>query len=170
MSAWLIKYRNLLLLGLLVIMLIVSAVRGTDVPSARDSVALPVIYTVQQEAMSPMERYRASRDEAAIHDMAALQVLCDNERLDVATRTSAAEALLALTKARSIQQAMEGALLNTALAPCVAVYSNDCLTIVTDKSELTDDENTQLLMLAEAHAGVQPANVRVVCGQAGPGD
>ena len=97
--------------------------------------------------------------------MAALQALYDNATLDDEIRQRAAERLITLTEARSIQSSMEGVLLGTALSPCVAVYSSGCLTIITAKEELTEGETTLVLTLADAHAGLDPSCIRVVCTQ-----
>ena len=165
MTAWLIRYRNLLMLGLLVIMLIVTSVRAGRQTDTGSTVTIPVSYTAKGASADPVESYRTRRDTEELHDMAALQALYDNATLEDAIRQKAAERLIEMTEARSIQNSMEGVLLGTALSPCVAVYSSGCLTIITAKEELTEGETTLVLTLADAHAGLDPSCVRVVCTQ-----
>lgn len=165
MTAWLVRYRNLLMLGLLVIMLIVTSVRAGRQTDAGSTVTIPVSYTAKGASADPVESYRTRRDTEELHDMAALQALYDNGTLEDAIRQKAAERLIEMTEARSIQNSMEGVLLGTALSPCVAVYSSGCLTIITAKEELTEGETTLVLTLADAHAGLDPSCIRVVCTQ-----
>lgn len=166
------KYRNLLLLGLLVVMLVVSSQMNRDrLLRETAAVSLPVTYTGAsanvQTAQTPMEQYRQQRDETAMQDMAALQALADAEVLDAQTREDAAARLQLLVTQREQQTALEGALLETSLWPCVAVISPGSVTVVTEKEALTEAERITLLTMVQAHTDVDAGGVRIVCGEVG---
>lgn len=165
------KYRNLLLLGLLVVMLVVSSQMNRDrLLRETAAVSLPVTYTSEttdaQSAQTPLEQYRQQRDTTALQDMAALQELVDAETLDAQTREDAAARLQLLVTQREQQTALEGALLETALWPCVAIVSPGSVTVVTERETLTEAERATLLTMVQAHTDVDAGGVRIVCGEA----
>jgi len=165
MLEFVMKYRNFFLLGLLVVMLTVSTRMNQDrLNQEADTVSLPLTYA-STEPISEMERYRQDRDDTALQDMAALQALVDDTTLDKQTREDAAARLQLLVDSREKQAALEGALLESTLWPCVAVVTQGSVSIVTEKQALTDKENAMLLELVQAHTGIDPSGVRVVTGK-----
>lgn len=164
MFSWIMKYRNVLLLGVLVIMLAVSSQLNTErLAEETKTVSLPVAYPGNDTVTDPMEQYRQQRDETAMQDMAALQALVDAEKLDDQTRQDAAQRLATLVERREQQMDLEGALLESGLWPCVAVVSTGSVTIVTEKETLSDSERTLLLTMVQAHTSVDAGSVRIVC-------
>lgn len=63
---------------------------------------------------------------------------------------------------RQSQSALEGALAGSSLYPCAAVVSGGNVTIVTQKSTVTDKDSALVMSLAAAHAGVTPEKVRII--------
>ncbi len=157
---FLTRHRNAFLLALLGATLTVSgyANQQSGGPAAVD---IPVVETAAQ-AISPLESYRQRRDQDALADMAALERLCAQENLDSATREAAAAQLQEIVANRQAQSALEGALVNSSLAPCVAVAAGGCLTVVTEKSAVTEQDSARVIALAAAHAGIAPENVRII--------
>ncbi|MBQ8554891.1 MAG: SpoIIIAH-like family protein [Clostridia bacterium] len=156
------RYRNFFLLGLLLVTLYVSSIANSErLGDARETIAIPVVETAA-DAADPLSAYKAERDRIAEADMAALQALCDQSDLDAATRADAAAQLQALVANREAQLAIEGALLQSALAPCVAVVTGSSVTLVTGVEAPTKSDTARLIALAEAHAGATPADVRII--------
>ena len=156
---------NLILIILLMATMVASYfVNQRQQQAASTTVSVPVVQV--SPAPAGVEGFRTQRDETALQDMAALQALCDQEQLDDATRQDAAALLQRLIDQREKQSALEGALCETALAPCVAVVSEGSVTIVTEKEGLTSGETALVMTMAQAHAGVEPSGVRVVTAQA----
>ena len=153
------KHRNLFLLLLLAATLLVSTFvrRENTVPT----VSIPVTETAAQ-ASSALEAYRQQRDADAKSDMAALEALCSQATLDERTLADAAAQLQRIIDYRQAQSALEGALLNSSLYPCVAVVSNGNVTIVTEKSTITDKDTALVLSLAAVHAAAAPESVRII--------
>ena len=168
MLTWFMKYRNLLLLGLLVVMLAVSSQLNTNrISEESTAVALPVTYSGSAAQQTPMEVYRQQRDETALQDMAALQALVDASEVDEQTREDAALRLQTLVSQREQQSALEGALLESGLWPCVAVVTPGSVTVVTGRESLSEEERTLLLTMVQAHTEVDAGGVRIVCGNSG---
>ena len=155
---WITRHRNLLLaLLLLTTMVVTSASRQEQAAT----VSLPVV----EPCAAPEDRielFRQQRDATSLQDMAALQALVDQEALDPQTRAEAAEQLRALVDAREKQLALEGSLLESGIHPCAAVISAGQVTIVTEKTQLTEDETALLLTMAQLHAGASPTQVSVI--------
>ena len=153
------KHRNLFLLLLLAATLLVSTFvhQGDTVPT----VNIPVTETAAQ-ASSALETYRQQRDADAKSDMAALEALCAQATLDEKTLEDAAAQLQRIIDCRQAQTALEGALLNSSLYPCVAVVSNGNVTIVTEKSTITEKDTALVLSLAAVHAAAKPESVRII--------
>lgn len=167
MGAWIIKHRNTLLLAVLMLTLAVSYMaHQRELTAASTTVALPVVETLQPS--SRLEEYRTRREEAHLADMAALQALCDQENLDAETRRDAAGQLRLMVENREKQLALEGALTQSGVYPCVAVLSGGSVTIVTEKQTLSSGESALVLTLAKAHTGVEPAHVRVMTAEKAP--
>lgn len=156
------KNLNYLLLACLLVTLTVSYfVTQERLQEAAATVSLPV----EQATASPvsrLEEFRTRRDETLLADMAALQSLCDQENLAEQTREDAASQLQALISTREAQLALEGALTQSGVYPCVAVITQGSVTIVTEKETLSDGESALVMTLAQAHAGVAPSGVRVM--------
>lgn len=156
------KHRNALLLCCLVLTLAVSwLATSRRLEEAAATVALPV-EQVTTAPSSSLEQFRAKREEATLSDMAALEKLCAQENLSQSTREDAAQQLQQLIATRQAQLALEGALTQSDISPCVAVISEGSVTVVTDKADLSDGESALVLTLAQAHTGVAPSGVRVV--------
>ena len=162
MNQFLVKYRNYFLFVALLATLAVSYFAQQErLLEASTTVNLPV----EQVTASPsgkLEEFRLRRDASLQTDMAALQALCDQENLTAQTREDAAAKLQALIDTRQAQLALEGALTQSGVYPCVAVISPGSVTIVTEKATLSDGESALVMTLAQAHAGVEPSGVRVM--------
>lgn len=165
LGQWLTNYRNAFLIGLLTITLVVSGYANQQrVSAASSTVSIPVMETASQP-LSPLESCRHQRDQEAMQDMAALETLVNQPLLDESTREAAAEHLAELVSNRQAQSSLESALAGSSLHPCVAVVSNGSVTIVTDKSAVTDKDSALVLTLAAAHAGASPENVRIITAE-----
>lgn len=158
------RHRNVLLFALLLVTLAACSLSNQH-RAERDAatVSLPLVQTsaAPDDAISV---FRQQRDDTAAADMAALQKLVDQEDLDDQTRYDAAAQLQAIVDAREKQVALEGALVNSGMYPCVAVVSAGSVTIVTQKETLSDAETALLLTMAQVHAGADPSAVRVITG------
>ena len=157
----LVKHRNLFLVVLLVTTLVVGSMPQRDQAS---SVNIPVIAVSSQE-LSPLETYRQKRDSDALADIAALDKLIAQTTLDTQTRDAAAEQLQIIIDTRQAQTALEGALVNSSLAPCVAVISGDAITIVTNNSTITEKDSALVLTLVTAHTNIRPENIRIITAE-----
>lgn len=156
------KHRNALLLGCLVLTLAVSwLATSRRLEEAAATVALPV-EQITAAPSSSLEQFRARREETVLSDMAALEALCAQGALSTSTREDAAQQLQRLVATREAQLALEGALTQSGISPCVAVVGEGSVTVVTDKATLSDGESALVLTLAQAHTGVAPSGVRVV--------
>lgn len=162
MGKFIQKYRNPLLLALLLVTMAVSYfMQQKRLSDETTTVSLP-IEQVLTTPTSKLEEFRQKREETLLADMAALQSLCDQEKLDDQTRKDAADQLQALVSMREKQVALEGALTESGVYPCVAVVSDGSVTIVTEKADLSSGESALVLTLAKAHASVDPSGVRVI--------
>ena len=167
MGNWIHKHRNLLLLALLLTTMAVSyLVNQRQLAQEASAVTIPVT-EVSAPTAAPIEQFRQERDAAALKDMAALETLCAQDNLDAQTRADAAAQLKRLIDVRQKQTALEGALLESCIAPCAAVVAEGSVTIVTEKATLTDGETALLLTMAQTHAGVEPSGVRVMAAEGG---
>lgn len=156
------KHRNALLLGCLLLTLAVSWLATSHrLEEAAATIALPVEQVTAAPSGS-LEQFRAKREETTLSDMAVLEKLCAQENLSASTREDAARQLQRLIAAREAQLALEGALTQSGISPCVAVVGEGSVTIVTDKADLSDGESALVLTLAQTHAGVAPSGVRVI--------
>jgi len=159
---WLVRHRNAFLLALLITTLAVSGYANHENGRAASAtVNIPVTETSAKQ-LSPLESYRLTRDQETLADIDALETLISQAALDPSTREAAAERLQEIIDCRQAQSAMEGALTNSSLAPCVAVVSGGSVTIVTEKTSITDKDSALVFTLASAHAGVLPAKVRII--------
>ena len=159
---WLTKHRNTFLLLLLAATLFLSGyAHQQEAKTASATVNIPVMETAAQP-LSPLERYRRQRDQETLADIESLEALVAQPLLDDATREAAADRLQKIIDCRQAQYALEGALVSSKLAPCVAVISGDALTIVTSKADITQSDSALVMTLAQAHAGIEPANVRLI--------
>lgn len=161
-SDFITRHKNLLLALLLLATMVVSSLSNQE-RLAREAVtvSLPVVEPSAEPA-GRIELFRQQRDAASLQDIAALQALVDQAELDAQTRAEAAEQLRSLVDAREKQFALEGALLESGLQPCVAVVSAGQVTIVTEKASLTEDETALLMTMAQLHVGALPAQVSVI--------
>ena len=156
------RHKNLLLALLLLATMVASSLSNQErLQQEAATVYLPMVEP-SAEPRDKMTLFRQQRDAASLQDMAALQALVGQEELDPQTRAEAASQLQALVDAREKQLALEGALLESGLHPCVAVISAGQVTIVTEKGSLTEDETALLMTMARLHTGALPAQVSVI--------
>lgn len=159
------RHKNAFLIVLLVTTLAVSGYANQSrLSQGRDTVDIPVTETFSQ-ALSALESYRRQRDETTLADIAALEKLISQTTLDDKTRDQAAELLQATIDARQAQLSLEGALTGSSLYPCVAVVQGGSVTIVTEKSAVTQKDSALVMTLAAAHAGVSPDHVRIITAE-----
>lgn len=161
MTAWIRKHMNLILMGVLLLTMVISyAANQRRLTEDTATVSLPVVSVTASP--SALEDYRTRREETALHDMAALQSLCQSDALDPAVRADAASRLQTMIRHRQQQAALEGALLESGLSPCVAVITEGSVTVVTGRADVSPAETALVMTLAQAHADVSPAGVRII--------
>ena len=166
MAEWIRKHRNLLLLTLLLTTMTVSYLTNQrSMQESTPTVSLPVTQTTAAPA-SAIEKFRQSRDADALRDMAALETLVNQTNLDAQTRSDAAAQLQRMVDVRQKQTALEGALTQSGVYPCVTVVNEGSATIVTEKTDLSDGETALILTMAQVHADVPPSGVRVITADA----
>ena len=159
------KHRNLFLVILLSATLAVSgAANQQRLRADSPTVNIPVM-AVSAPALSALEAYRQQRDADALADISSLEQLIAQASLDAQTRDAAADQLQRIIDARQAQTALEGALVNSSLAPCVAVIAGEALTIVTEKAAITEKDSALVFTLADAHAGIRPENIRIITAE-----
>ena len=164
MTRFLLKYRNTLLFALLVLTMVVSyCVQQERLAVQTSTVSIPMVQTTAGPT-GKLEVCRAQREETALSDIAALQALCDAENIEAQTRADAANRLKSLIDDREKQASLECALAESGLAPCLAVLAPGCVTIVTEQQDISPDARNQVLTLAKLYAGIEPAGVRLICG------
>ena len=157
------KRHNALVFAALFTTLCVSGVANRlHLASSPATVEIPVVAAVQAEE-SALAVFRRERDEEALRSMSALEALVGQDALDKATREAAAAQLQEIVAARQAQTAIEGALVNSSLAPCTAVVSGGCVTIVTEKTTVTEQDTALVLTLALAHAN--SSDVRIITAE-----
>lgn len=155
------KNLNAILIVVLLVTMVVSYAANQRRLSAETStVSLPVVSVTTSP--SALEEYRRRREDTALQDMAALQALCESDKTDEATRADAASQLQLLITRREQQSALEGALIQSGLAPCVAVITEGSVTVVTGKEHISDAESALVMTLVQTHTGVKPAGVRIM--------
>ena len=125
-------------------------------PVPQEGVTLPVL-TTTQEATDAFERFRAEREEERKADRASLEKLLERDDLDAQTLEDVAAALQRLVTWN------EEELTKSRISPCLAVRSEGMVTVVTEKESLSEGESALLLTLCEAHTGVSPEGVKVIC-------
>ena len=157
------RHRNTFLMALLIVTLILGSHSSSGNPEAA-TVSIPVVETAAA-SVSAVESFRQQRDQSVRADIAALERLIDQEALDAQTRQDAAERLQAIIDARQVQSAIEGALTGSSLYPCAAVLQGGILSIVTEKSTVTDRDAALVMTLAADHGGIAPEDVRIICGK-----
>ena len=161
MGEFIRKKLNLILIAVLLVTMVVSyAANQRRLAAETSTVTLPVVAVTT--APSALEEYRQRREKTALEDMAALQSLCESDKVDETTRADAAAQLQQLITRREQQSALEGALIQSGLAPCVAVVTEGSVTVVTGKEKISDAESALVMTLAQTHTGVKPAGVRII--------
>lgn len=159
------KHRNVLLLLTLLVTLAVSCLATQHrLVEAATTVALPVVQVTTSPA-SRLEDFRTRREETYLSDLSTLQALCDQTALSDQTREDAARQLQEMVARRESQLALEGALAQSGVYPCVAVITPGSVTVVTEKETLSSGESALVMTLAKAHAGVEPSGVRVMTAE-----
>lgn len=164
MTKFLIQYRNTLLFALLVLTMVVSyCLQQERLAVQTSTVQIPMVQTTVGP-IGKLDICRAQREETALTDMAALQALCESVNSDAQTRADAANRLKSLVDNREKQAALECALAENGIAPCLTILAPGCVTIVTDKPGVSSDDQAQVFALARLHAGIEPSGVRIICG------
>lgn len=157
------RHRNTFLLVLLASTLIL----GSRVNSGQNdsvTVEIPVTATAAQ-SLSPLEVFRQQREQTVRADISTLERLIAQEKVDAKTRQEAASKLQEIIHARQIQSAIEGALTCSSLYPCTAVYQGGILTVVTEKSTVTERDTALVITLAKEHGGISPEDLHIICGK-----
>lgn len=162
---FLTRHKNTLLLTLLVTTLICARTIGQrGSADAHTAVTIPVMQT-NTDQLTPLEAFRQAREEALRADMAALQALCDQEKLDAQTRQDAADRLERIVDQHQMQLAIEGALSTSSLAPCAAVVRTGSVTVVTRKETITAQDSAMVIAIAREYADVTSSGVQVITAQ-----
>lgn len=161
LGEFLTKHRNMLLISLVAAAMLIGHFSPDDQPVTVD---IPVIETAAA-VTDPVESFRQRRNLAESADIAALEQLVGRDDLDEQTRRKAAERLQSIVDARQIQSAIEGALVTSSLYPCAVVLEGGILSIVTEKSAVTDRDTALVLSLAADLGGIKPEDVRIICGK-----
>lgn len=171
MFAFIKKHKNLFFFGVLLLTLAGSYLWNQYQMSPARTVSLPLSRTEGKTpaptaavTKTPLNAYQEKREAARQADMASLQTLAANEKVDQAARDQAQEELLEIIRCRETELAIEGALTGAGLAPCVAVVQRGAVTVLVEKKELTQTEATMILTLAAAHSGEAPENIRIMAG------
>lgn len=163
LTEFVVKRRNALLFALLFTTLCVSGMANRlRLEASPATVDIPVVAAAKAEE-SALEVFRRERDEDTLRSMSALEALVGQENLEKSTREAAAAQLQEIVAARQAQTAIEGALVNSSLSPCAAVVSGGCVTIVTEKTSVTEQDTALVLTLAFAHA--DSTNVRIITAE-----
>ncbi|MGN0794871.1 MAG: SpoIIIAH-like family protein [Aristaeellaceae bacterium] len=161
-GAFLTRHRNLLLIVVTASALAVSsAVNRRRLEGERTTTSLPVTATQSAGAVTV---YAQERQDAYLADVTALQAVCSDASLESRTREAAAARLTQLVADREAAKALETALQGSSLSPCAAVVSGTQVTIVTQNADFTAEDAAMALLLAEAHAGAKPSEVRIITG------
>ena len=165
------KHRNLIFLGVLLLTLAGSYLWNQYQLEGAKTVSLPVSRTeggtitpAASILKTPLAAYQQKREETRRADMAALETLAANEKVDQAARDQAQEELMEVIRCRESELAVEGALTGAGLAPCVAVVQRGAVTVLVEKKELTQTEATMVLTITAAHTGETPENIRIMAG------
>ena len=152
---------NLILIVLLMLTMAVASFANQRRAERQSSaVSLPVTRT--DSSGGAVETYREQRESEDERELSALETLSQQDALDVQTREDAAALLQQLVARREQQSALEKALNSTALAPCVAVVGDGCVTVVTQQASVTSAQTALVMSRARAHAGVEPSGVQVI--------
>lgn len=165
------KHKNLIFLCVLLVTLAGSYLWNQYQMQGVQTVLLPISRTEGESttptatvSKTPLATYQEKREATRQADMAALETLATNEKVDQATRDQAQDELLEVIRCRETELAVEGALTGAGLAPCVAVVQRGAVTILVEKKELTQTEATMILTLTAAHSGEVPENIRIMAG------
>ncbi len=164
------KHKNLIFLCVLLVTLAGSYLWNQYQLQGAQTVSLPIKRTEGDAAptasitKTPLATYQEKREATRQADMAALETLATNEKVDQTVRDQAQEELLEVIRCRETELAIEGALTGAGLAPCVAVVQRGAVTVLVEKKELTQTEATMILTLTAAHSGEAPENIRIMAG------
>ena len=171
MLAFLKKHRSLIFLSVILLTLAGSYLWNQYQLLGAKTVSLPITRvnggnTAPTAAVSktPLKEYQEKREATRKEDMAALNALATNDKVDQTARDQAHGELLELIQFRESELAIEGALTGAGLAPCVAVVQRGAVTILVEKKELTQTEAAMVLNIASAHSGEAAENIRIMAG------
>lgn len=159
------RYKRWLLPGVAALTVCAGILLGAYAARKTQSTAgttLPVL-SAAEESQDAFEQFRQQREAERSADRASLEKLLAREDLDPQTLEDAAAALQRLVTWNEEELALEGALTKSRLSPCLAVRSEGMVTVVTEKASLSEGESALLLTLCQAHTGVAPEGVKVIC-------
>jgi len=160
-SDFITRHKSLLMLALMLTTLVAGSIANQHRLEIESSLTtLPVMKT-EHTGASAVDVYLGERESAYQRDINALTALIQQEELDARTREAAAEQLQTLIAAHTASAALEEALADSDLSPCAAVISGGSLTLVTASPSVSDEDSALVLTLAQAHAGIEPENVRI---------
>ena len=172
MLAFLKKHRNLIFLSVILLTLAGSYLWNQYQLQGAQTVSLPITRTnggntatTVTGSKTPLKEYQEKREAVRKEDIAVLNALALNEKLDQTARDQAQGELLELIHCRDSELAIEGALTGAGLAPCVAVVQRGAVTILVEKKELTQTEAAMILNVASAHSGEAAENIRIMAGE-----
>lgn len=171
MFAFMKRHRNLIFLCVLLLTLAGSYLWNQYQLGELKTVSLPITRTdgdgntpASSVLKTPLASYQEKREATRQADMAALENLTSNDKVDQAARDRAQEELAEVIRCRESELAIEGTLTGAGLAPCVAVVQRGAVTVLVEKKELTQTEATMILTLTAAHTGEAPENIRIMAG------
>lgn len=161
-GAFITRHRRLLMISLLTVTLLASSAANHRRLEGEAIVTSLPVTSVQTASGESIAVFVADRDVLHQQEVAALSALIDRADIDSRTREEAAAQLTMLVQNRQAREALEDALSGTALAPCAAVVAGGAVTIVTANPSPTQEDAALVMVLAAAHAGAQPQDVRIL--------
>ena len=171
MFSFMKKHKNLIFLCVLLLTLAGSYLWNQYQLGELKTVSLPITRTdgdsstpASSVLKTPLAAYQEKREATRQADMAALEALASNDKVDQAARDQAQEELREVIRCREKELAIEGTLTGAGLAPCVAVVQRGAVTVLVEKKELTQTEATMILTLSAAQTGEVPENIRIMAG------
>jgi len=144
-----------------ILALLILAAAGLWWTEGREETAQPVQPT---SAPSPAvhKTQRMKRETSYQQDLSALQALLDSGAADEATQELAAQKMTQLISEHQNEIGLEEALQEAGYTGAVVIIQNGAVTVMIPPERLNETTSAQILELCVAHAGVGPANVRIM--------
>lgn len=136
------------------LLLVLGSIKA-PLPSSAKATPAPVV-TAQSSLDERESRYQA--------DIAALERLVAQEKLDEASRADAAAQLRVLVERHQSEAQLTAALRAAGYQDPLVILENGSLTVALTEIELTD--GGRVLSLCLSHAPVEARNVRIITGRA----